>query len=69
MKLDERDLLTAWRARDALAGRHVTWGQGAGTARGIDDAGRLVVELDGGGGAALESGEVHLGPIRPRGGN
>jgi BirA family biotin operon repressor/biotin-[acetyl-CoA-carboxylase] ligase len=65
--LHEPALLEAWRSRDALAGRHVSWAQGAGTARGIDDLGRLVVELDGGGRAALESGEVHLDPIRPAG--
>jgi BirA family biotin operon repressor/biotin-[acetyl-CoA-carboxylase] ligase len=63
LALDPAALLAAWRARDALAGRHVSWAQGAGTARGIDDEGRLIVELDDGGRAALESGEVHLDPI------
>jgi BirA family transcriptional regulator, biotin operon repressor / biotin---[acetyl-CoA-carboxylase] ligase len=54
-------LLDAWRARDALAGRRVTWSGGEGTADGVDDAGRLVVRLPGGGAAALDAGEVHLG--------
>jgi BirA family biotin operon repressor/biotin-[acetyl-CoA-carboxylase] ligase len=60
LELDENALLGAWRARDALVGRRISWDQGAGTARGVDAAGRLVVDLDGGGRAALESGEVHL---------
>jgi BirA family biotin operon repressor/biotin-[acetyl-CoA-carboxylase] ligase len=57
----EPELLDAWRARDALAGRAVAWAGGAGTAAGVDDDGRLVVELaDGGGRTALDAGEVHL---------
>ena len=51
---------TAWRARDALRGREVAWAGGAGAAAGIDGAGRLVVELPGGGRTALDAGEVHL---------
>jgi BirA family biotin operon repressor/biotin-[acetyl-CoA-carboxylase] ligase len=54
-------LLDAWRARDALLGREITWAGGRGTARGIDGEGRLVVELPGGGRTALDAGEVHLG--------
>jgi BirA family transcriptional regulator, biotin operon repressor / biotin---[acetyl-CoA-carboxylase] ligase len=57
--------LRAWRARDALLGRAVTWSGSAGVADGIDGAGRLVVALDGGGRVTLDAGEVHLG--RPRG--
>src|SRR5439155_9842558 len=57
----EPDVLEAWRARDALTGRAVAWAGGAGTAAGVDDDGRLVVELaDGGGRTALDAGEVHL---------
>ncbi len=55
-------LLDAWRARDGLRGRTVSWSAGTGTAAGIDGAGRLVVELPGGGRTALDAGEVHLGP-------
>ena len=52
--------LLAWRARDALRGREVTWSAGRGRAQGIDGAGRLVVSLTDGGRAALDAGEVHL---------
>jgi BirA family biotin operon repressor/biotin-[acetyl-CoA-carboxylase] ligase len=54
-------LLDAWRARDALAGRVVTWEGGRGTADGIDEDGRLRVRLDGGATTRLDAGEVHLG--------
>ncbi|HEY4096105.1 MAG TPA: biotin--[acetyl-CoA-carboxylase] ligase, partial [Baekduia sp.] len=56
-------VLDAWRARDALAGFEVTWADGTGIASGIDDEGRLVVELAGGGRTALNAGEVHLGRL------
>jgi BirA family transcriptional regulator, biotin operon repressor / biotin---[acetyl-CoA-carboxylase] ligase len=60
---DERAVLAAWRGRDALAGQAVGWDGGAGTAAGVDDDGRLLVDLvDGGGRTALDAGEVHLGP-------
>jgi BirA family transcriptional regulator, biotin operon repressor / biotin---[acetyl-CoA-carboxylase] ligase len=67
-RLDEpaETTLRAWRARDALRGRPVSWNGGAGLAEGIDGAGRLVVALDGGGHVTLDAGEVHLG--RPRDG-
>jgi BirA family transcriptional regulator, biotin operon repressor / biotin---[acetyl-CoA-carboxylase] ligase len=55
------ELLAAWRARDALAGRAVTWEGGQGTADGVDDAGRLRVRLREGRTVALDAGEVHLG--------
>ncbi len=61
-------LLGAWRARDALLGREVSWAQGPpvaggrhGRAEGVDDAGRLIVRLAGGTTTALAAGEVHLG--------
>ncbi len=78
-------LLDAWRARDALLGRVVSWGvsdpgssssglysscghggrrAGQGRAAGIDEAGRLVVELADGSTAKLDAGEVHLGPAQ-----
>jgi BirA family biotin operon repressor/biotin-[acetyl-CoA-carboxylase] ligase len=53
-------VLDAWRARDALLGREVSWAGGGGLAQGIDDRGRLVVALAGGDTAALDAGEVHL---------
>ena len=58
------EVLAAYRARDALAGRAVRWARGEGIARGIDEAGRLLVELPGGGREALDAGEVHLLPGR-----
>jgi BirA family biotin operon repressor/biotin-[acetyl-CoA-carboxylase] ligase len=66
--------LDAWRERDALRGREIEWGPcvprgstsppalpgGRGRAQGIDDAGRLLVELAGGGQTSLDAGEVRL---------
>lgn len=60
LALGTADLLDAWRARDVLRGREVSWNGGSGTAAGVDGDGRLVVELDGGGRTALDAGEVHL---------
>jgi BirA family transcriptional regulator, biotin operon repressor / biotin---[acetyl-CoA-carboxylase] ligase len=57
------EVLEAWRERDALAGRDVTWASGSGVARGIDGTGRLVVDLPDGGHTALDAGEVHLGRL------
>ncbi len=54
------EILETWRERDALAGRAIAWGTGEGIARGVDGAGRLEVELPGGGHTALDAGEVHL---------
>jgi BirA family biotin operon repressor/biotin-[acetyl-CoA-carboxylase] ligase len=56
---DQRDVLDAVRARDALFGRHVRWGDGEGQAAGIDDTGRLVLDTESGR-VALDAGEVHL---------
>jgi BirA family transcriptional regulator, biotin operon repressor / biotin---[acetyl-CoA-carboxylase] ligase len=60
LALDEATLLDAYRARDALRGREVSWTTGRGRAAGIDGEGRLVVELAEGGRTALSAGEVHL---------
>ncbi|MCW3041054.1 MAG: biotin--[acetyl-CoA-carboxylase] ligase [Solirubrobacterales bacterium] len=67
LALTSGDLLDAWRARDVLRGRAVSWTGGHGTAAGVDGAGRLVVELDGGGRTALDAGEVHLARVDPPG--
>jgi BirA family transcriptional regulator, biotin operon repressor / biotin---[acetyl-CoA-carboxylase] ligase len=53
-------MLEGWRERDALIGREVAWAGGRGLARGIGDAGGLVVSLADGGTVTLEAGEVHL---------
>lgn len=55
------EVLAEVRGRDALAGREITWNGGAGTARGIDDTGALLVERPDGTTVALDAGEVHLG--------
>jgi biotin-(acetyl-CoA carboxylase) ligase len=52
--------LEAWRLRDALRGRMVTWAAGRGRAEGIDGEGRLIVALAAGGHTTLQAGEVHL---------
>jgi BirA family transcriptional regulator, biotin operon repressor / biotin---[acetyl-CoA-carboxylase] ligase len=52
--------LAAWRARDALRGRDVSWAAGRGRADGIDGDGRLLIALPDGGRTALSAGEVHL---------
>jgi BirA family biotin operon repressor/biotin-[acetyl-CoA-carboxylase] ligase len=62
LALDDAALLDAYRARDALRGREVSWSGGRGRAAGIDGTGRLVVELAEGGRTALSAGEVHLDP-------
>jgi BirA family biotin operon repressor/biotin-[acetyl-CoA-carboxylase] ligase len=54
------EILTAFRARDALVGQEVTWAAGAGVAEGVDDEGRLLVRTASGL-EALDAGEVHLG--------
>jgi BirA family transcriptional regulator, biotin operon repressor / biotin---[acetyl-CoA-carboxylase] ligase len=51
--------LAAWRARDALRGREVSWDGGSGIADGIEDSGDLVV-VAGGDRVVLGAGEVHL---------
>jgi BirA family biotin operon repressor/biotin-[acetyl-CoA-carboxylase] ligase len=54
------DAMDAYRARDALAGRSVAWADGAGTALGVDDDGRLRVCDNAGVERLLDAGEVHL---------
>lgn len=53
-------VLEAWRARDALCDREVSWEGDQGRALGIDERGRLLVALGDGSLAALDAGEVHL---------
>jgi BirA family transcriptional regulator, biotin operon repressor / biotin---[acetyl-CoA-carboxylase] ligase len=56
-----QSVLKAWRERDALLGREVSWAGGEGRAHGVDDGGHLLVGLAGGAVATLDAGEVHLG--------
>lgn len=57
----DAEVLSAFRARDALLDRPVRWEQGSGTGAGIDAEGRLLVALADGRSVALDAGEVHLG--------
>jgi BirA family biotin operon repressor/biotin-[acetyl-CoA-carboxylase] ligase len=54
------EVLSAYRARDALCGRRISWEGGEGTAQEIDERGHLVVEKNDGDQVALGAGEVHL---------
>jgi BirA family biotin operon repressor/biotin-[acetyl-CoA-carboxylase] ligase len=57
---DAASIVSAWRSRDALASRRISWANGTGVANGIDDHGNLVVTLDDGSTESLAAGEVHL---------
>jgi BirA family transcriptional regulator, biotin operon repressor / biotin---[acetyl-CoA-carboxylase] ligase len=57
---DAESTLAAWRSRDALRGREVSWDGGSGVADGIDDRGRLAVAVAGGDRVLLGAGDVHL---------
>jgi BirA family biotin operon repressor/biotin-[acetyl-CoA-carboxylase] ligase len=56
----DNDVLSAYRARDALCGRRISWDAGEGVAKEIDERGHLVVEKGNGERVALGAGEVHL---------
>lgn len=57
---DHDEVLSSYRARDALSGRRISWEDGAGVAEAIDERGHLVVEKSDGERVALGAGEVHL---------
>jgi BirA family biotin operon repressor/biotin-[acetyl-CoA-carboxylase] ligase len=57
---DQEAVLAAWRGRDALLGREVSWEQGSGVAEGVDERGYLIVRLADGDRVALGAGDVHL---------
>lgn len=54
------EVLAAFRARDALSGRQISWDGGEGVAQEIDERGHLVVENADGKRVSLGAGEVHL---------
>lgn len=54
------ETLAEFSRRDALLGRRIGWGEGEGTAAGIDRQGNLLVESAAGCLATLNAGEVHL---------
>lgn len=60
LEADAEAVLGAWRARDALFGREVSWEQGSGVADGVDERGFLLVRLADGDRVALGAGDVHL---------
>ena len=57
---DSEEVLDAYRARDLLTGRRISWEEGEGVVTGIDERGHLVVDRDDGEEIALGAGEVHL---------
>lgn len=64
LAVEPEELLDAYRERDALEGRTISWEGGSGTAAGIADDGRLRVRDDAGREHLLDAGEVHLGALR-----
>ena len=60
LEADVEAVLGAWRARDALFGREVSWEKGTGIADGVDERGFLLVRLPDGDRVALGAGDVHL---------
>jgi BirA family transcriptional regulator, biotin operon repressor / biotin---[acetyl-CoA-carboxylase] ligase len=60
IEASDDEVLSAYRARDGLCGRRISWDGGEGIAAEIDERGHLVVEKAGGERVALGAGEVHL---------
>jgi BirA family transcriptional regulator, biotin operon repressor / biotin---[acetyl-CoA-carboxylase] ligase len=60
VEADSETILAAWRERDTLLGREVSWERGSGVAEGIDERGYLLVRLADGERVALGAGDVHL---------
>jgi BirA family transcriptional regulator, biotin operon repressor / biotin---[acetyl-CoA-carboxylase] ligase len=60
IEADTGTILAAWRERDTLLGREVSWERGSGVAEGIDERGYLLVRLADGELVALGAGDVHL---------
>ncbi|HET9119438.1 MAG TPA: biotin--[acetyl-CoA-carboxylase] ligase [Solirubrobacterales bacterium] len=54
------EVLSAFRARDAISGRRISWDGGEGLAEQIDELGHLVVQNPDGERVSLGAGEVHL---------
>jgi BirA family transcriptional regulator, biotin operon repressor / biotin---[acetyl-CoA-carboxylase] ligase len=60
LEAEPERVLPAWRERDALQGREVSWEKGSGVAEGIDERGYLLVRVADGDRVALGAGDVHL---------
>jgi BirA family transcriptional regulator, biotin operon repressor / biotin---[acetyl-CoA-carboxylase] ligase len=56
----DEEVLAAFRSRDVLCGRQISWDDGEGTAEEIDERGHLIVSRPDGERIALGAGEVHL---------
>ena len=56
----DEEVLAAFRSRDVLSGRRISWQGGAGVAQEIDESGHLVVEKTDGERISIGAGEVHL---------
>ncbi len=54
------ETLAAWRERDVLREREISWAQGSGRAAGLDEVGHLLVMRADGTLTTLSAGEVHL---------
>jgi BirA family transcriptional regulator, biotin operon repressor / biotin---[acetyl-CoA-carboxylase] ligase len=67
IEADESEVLAAFEERDALRGREISWGEGEGTAEGIDEKGNLLVKTADGEQVSLGAGEVQLAPINGAG--
>ncbi len=60
LEAGDDEVLSAYRPRDALCGRRISWDGGEGVAEEIDERGHLVVEKAGEERVSLGAGEVHL---------
>src|SRR5262249_21959078 len=60
VEASDEEVLGAYRARDALTGKRISWEGGGGIVKGIDQRGHLLVDIPGGEGTSLGAGE---GPL------
>jgi BirA family biotin operon repressor/biotin-[acetyl-CoA-carboxylase] ligase len=60
IEASDDEVLGAYRPRDLLAGRRISWEGGSGVAEEVDEQGHLVVTAENGERVELGAGEVHL---------
>jgi BirA family transcriptional regulator, biotin operon repressor / biotin---[acetyl-CoA-carboxylase] ligase len=63
VEADAESVLAAWRRRDVLRGREVSWDGGTGVADGVDERGYLLVVTGDGDRVAVGAGEIHIGRL------
>jgi BirA family biotin operon repressor/biotin-[acetyl-CoA-carboxylase] ligase len=63
VEADAEPVLAAWRQRDVLRGREVSWDGGSGVADGVDERGYLLVVTADGDRVAVGAGEIHIGRL------